>query len=107
MVIQRIQTLWLFIALVFMAVIGFRPIASFESTDIFLTDAPVLLVIDILVAALLIISIFTYKNLRLQKKITMLSVIMMAALATGGGFSFSATPPTRLSNFLAASFCLF
>lgn len=86
MVIQRIQTLWLFLALVFTVVIGFRPIAWNADKGIFLSDAPVLLIIDALIAVLLFISIFTFKNLKLQKKITLLSMVLMAVLAVGGGF---------------------
>lgn len=93
MVIQRIQTLWLFIALVLMAIIGIQPIATDGATEIFLSDAPVLLVVDILVCVMLIISIFTFKNLGLQKKITILSVVLMAALACGGGFYLFRTAP--------------
>lgn len=86
MVIQRIQTLWLLVALILTALIGIRPFAWQADTAIFLTDSPVLLVIDILIGMLLLISIFSFKNLKLQKKITALSIVMMFVLAIGGGF---------------------
>lgn len=86
MVIQRIQTLWLLIATCFMAALYVRPIAWVTDKALFVNDFPVLTVIDILIAVLLIISIFTFKNLKLQKTITRLSLLLMAVIAVAGSF---------------------
>lgn len=86
MVIQRIQTVWLLVALVFMIFIGIRPLASTAAGPLMLTDMPVLLVIDILIGILLFLSIFMFKNLKLQKKVTILSMVMMAVLGVASTF---------------------
>ncbi len=86
MVIQRIQTVWLLVALVFMIFVGIRPIASSAGSGIFLTEMPVLVVIEALVGILLFLSIFLFKNLKLQKKVTLLSMVMMAVLGAAGAF---------------------
>ncbi len=86
MVIQRIQTLWLLIAAGMMAALYIRPIAWSADKAVFLSDFPVLTVINVLIAMLLIISIFTFKNLKLQKTVTRLSLVMMAVIAVAGGF---------------------
>lgn len=100
MVIQRIQSLWLLIALGFTALLGFRPIAWVADKAVYLKDAPVLVVIDILVAVLLLISIFTFKNLKLQKKITVLSVMLLAVMAVAGGFFLYNNAPTAKLEWL-------
>ncbi len=86
MVIQRIQTVWLLIALVFMVFIGLRPIATSPVGPVMLSDMPVLVVIDVLIGILLFLSIFMFKNLKLQKKVTILSMVMMAVLGVVSGF---------------------
>lgn len=97
MVIQRIQTVWLFIALVFMIILGCRPFVHSGTTAMMLSDAPVLLIIDILVAVLLFLSIFLFKNLKLQKKVTILSMVMMAVLgASGAFFIYNNIPDAKL-----------
>lgn len=92
MVIQRWQTLLLLLAAVLMAVINFLPVASLADaanpnsyTAMFTTDAPVLVVIDGLICALLFIGIFLFKNLRLQMRVTILTILLMCVLAVVGG----------------------
>lgn len=84
MVIQRIQSLWLLIATVLMIIIGVRPFAWEGDQAVFLNDFPVLAVINWLIACLLFIAIFTFKNLKLQKTITMVSLLLMVVLAVTG-----------------------
>lgn len=84
MVIQRIQTLWLLIATVLMVVIALRPFAWVESQPVYLIDFPVLAIITWLTACLLFISIFTFKNLKLQKAITLICLFLMVGLAVVG-----------------------
>lgn len=84
MVIQRIQTLWLLIATVIMVVIGLRPFVWVGDAPVYLSDFPVLAIIDWLIAVLLFICIFTFKNLRLQKNIALISLLLMVVLAITG-----------------------
>lgn len=53
--------------------------AETVATKHFITEAPILLVVNLLIAALLVISIFMYKNLRLQMKTTLMVMILIAA----------------------------
>lgn len=82
MQIQRIQTLMLLIAAIFMAVFCCTPFASIQAGNaavhaIYAKDAPVLLIVNILIAALLVLSIFMYKDLQRQMKLTVLSMILI------------------------------
>lgn len=92
MQIQRIQTLMLLIAAVFVALFCFTPFASHIPTEnaevvkIFAKDAPVLLVLNLLIAVLLIIVIFMYKNLRQQMRMTILSMVLICASIVTSGF---------------------
>ncbi len=82
MVIQRLQTLFLLIAVIVMCAFCALPYATGTAengttVEIFAKDAPVLLIVNILIAVLLFISIFMFKNLRQQKKVTLLSMILI------------------------------
>lgn len=85
MVIQRIQTLWLLLASVIVAIYSFLPkgvIASAEldsnsATIIQATDIPVLLVVELLIAVLLFIAIFLFKNTKRQKRVTIISMLLI------------------------------
>ena len=89
MVIQRWQSVLLFLATILMVAINFSPLA--QSADAartpatFVSDAPILLTLDILVAALLFISIFLFKNLRLQIRVTLLSILLICVLTVCAG----------------------
>ncbi len=72
----------LLIAAIFMAVFCFTPFASIQAGNaaaqaIYAKDAPVLLVVNILIAVLLVLSIFLYKDLRRQMKLTILSMVLI------------------------------
>ncbi len=72
----------LLIAARFMAVFCFTPFASIQAGNaaaqaIYAKDAPVLLVVNILIAVLLVLSIFLYKDLRRQMKLTILSMVLI------------------------------
>lgn len=85
MVIQRWQSLLLLIATILVAIFCFTPIAREASANggqmltHTLSEAPVLLIVNILIAALLTISIFMYKNLKQQRKLTILTIVLMSA----------------------------
>lgn len=92
MQIQRIQTLMLLIAAIMAAVFCFVPFASQPlaeggpATSIFAKDAPALLVLNIVIAVLLFILIFMYKNLRMQIRMTILSILLICASIVTCGF---------------------
>lgn len=80
MVIQRIQTLMLLVAAILMAVFCFTPYgtaAGEPARAIFVKEAPALLVLNITIAALLVISIFMYNNLKRQMRLTLLAVLLI------------------------------
>lgn len=84
MVIQRIQSLYLLIATVLLIVIGCRPFAWIAETPVYLNQFPVLAILNWLIVILLVIDIFTFKNLRLQKTIAIVSLILMIGLGVVG-----------------------
>lgn len=80
MVIQRIQTLMLLLAVILVAVFCFVPFgvtAGEPAASIFVKDAPALLTLNIVIAVLLFITIFMYKNLRQQMRMTILSMVLI------------------------------
>jgi len=85
MMIQRWQTVWLLVAAVLMAVLCFVPMALVHGVALeadsatFLSpkDFPVLIIVNALVAVLLFISIFLYKNTRRQKTLTLVSMLLI------------------------------
>ncbi len=85
MIIQRWQNLLLFVSLVLMVWSCFMPVASMPdpaaSMDTFLfpVDAPVLLVLDIVIAMLLGIAIFMYRNLKSQMSVTTITILLLIA----------------------------
>lgn len=80
MVIQRIQTLWLLLATVLMIIVGLRPFWWVGPIPVNTGDVTILAILDWLTVALLALCIFTFKNLRLQKRIALLSIAMMAVM---------------------------
>lgn len=92
MVIQRWQSLFLLIAVVLMCVFCATPYAriaaveSVEPTDVFVSDAPVFLVLNIVIAILLFLAIFLFKNLKLQMRVTLISIVLIAASVVTGAF---------------------
>ena len=85
MIIQRWQNLLLFVGLVLMVWSCFMPVASMPdpaaSMDTFLFPvvAPVLLVLDIVIAMLLGIAIFMYRNLKSQMSVTTITILLLIA----------------------------
>lgn len=97
MVIQRWQSVWLLVASICVALFCFLPMATltFEAqaaptvteeaansvTFIQLLDMnPVLFIVGLLVALLLLLNIFSFKDTKRQKKMTILSIILIAVL---------------------------
>lgn len=91
MVIQRLQSLLLLLAVVTMAMFTVSPLATYQSESglmmsVCAKDAPVLLTVSLLVAVLLFISIFMYKNLKRQMTVTLLSIVLIVATMVTGFF---------------------
>ncbi len=91
MVIQRIQTLMLFIAAALMAAFCCLPFATVAGADgatavpFHTAGAPVLLTLSIVVAVLFFAAIFMFKDLRRQMRVTILGIVLLcAAIITTG-----------------------
>lgn len=83
MVIQRWQSVLLLISAIFTALAGILPYAvTAEGADIYASQTPVLLCVDILVAAVLLIDIFLFRNLRYQMRVTQLALALIVILET-------------------------
>ena len=48
-------------------------------------DAPVYCTLNLLIALLLLLAIFMFKNIKRQKTVTLVSVVLMVASAVSGG----------------------
>lgn len=92
MVIQRWQSVWLLVAAVLVALFCFLPMAyiSAEGPEIMAADSAtfmypsdnwVMLIVGLLVAVLLILNIFSFKDTRRQKLMTIVAVVLIAVLA--------------------------
>ncbi len=100
MQIQRIQTLLLLIAAILVAVFCFTPFAQVIASDeaasatlLYTSDAPVFLILNIVITALLLIVIFMYKNLRQQMRMTILGIVLICASIVTSGFIMMAGEP--------------
>ncbi len=85
MVIQRWQTVFLLLAVIMMAVFCFSPFAQ-VGTDGSMQALHTHLVVNILIAVLLFLSIFMYRNLRRQMMVTLVSMVLIAASMATGAF---------------------
>lgn len=90
MVIQRWQSVFLLLASVMMGIFSFIPFATQISDNDGIMrfvpmDAPVYCILNLLVALLLLLAIFMFKNLKRQKTVTLISVMLMVASAVSGG----------------------
>lgn len=115
--IQRVQTLYMFAGVVFAVVLLFMPIAGFtlgngETFRYSLTSYPSFvsdsldggvlltpLVTTLLVAVVLLITIFLYRNRRLQRKLLLVSVVIN--LATLGGLFYASDQINQLSRVVS------
>lgn len=78
------------------------PVEGKEAAVLYLTDFPVLMIVDILIAVILFISIFMFKNLRMQMKVTLLSIMLICCLAVGGAFTLTIGSPQAEIEALGA-----
>lgn len=91
MVIQRWQSLFLLIAVILMCVFCATPFAQIKAAEaaaapVYAQDFPVFLILNIVIAALLTIAIFLYKNLRLQMRITLITILLIATSVVCSAF---------------------
>lgn len=100
MVIQRWQSLLLLIAVVLMCIFCATPYAHIHAveaaaspTPVFVYEAPVFLIINIVIVLLLFIAIFMYKNLRRQMTVTIISMVLICASIVTGAFILYSTMP--------------
>lgn len=87
MVIQRLQSLYLFIGAVLMVVFLFIPMATTDASAeaIRPMDFPVYMILNVVIALIMFIAIFMYKNPKKQKMVTRMSIWLIAASAVIGG----------------------
>ena len=85
MVIQRIQTLYLFVAAIMMGLFTFLPMGYIGETVVRPSGSPVFMILNLLIAVVLIVAIFLFKNLRLQRQVTLMSIVLIAVSAVCGG----------------------
>ena len=99
MVIQRWQNLLLLIAIVLMCIFCSTPYAvraavdGAEPTSVFVKDAPVFLILNLVIAALLVIGRFLFKNLKRQMTATLISIVLVCASIVTCGFMLYASMP--------------
>lgn len=91
MQIQRIQTLLLLAAVIIIGIFCLTPFAQTTGadgsvSDVFVKDAPVLLIVNACIGVLLFLNIFLYKNLHRQMTVTLVSLLLLAGSAVGCGF---------------------
>lgn len=101
MQIQRIQTVYLIITIILIGMFCTSSLGSLtveESiTQIMVKDYPVLLIVGIATAVLLLINIFLFKNLQLQKRVTLISMLLMATLFVSALFIiYGAVPGAQM-----------
>ena len=98
MVIQRIQSVYLLIAVILMAIFAFFPVLTFEvGSKSFVYGAletgnvgmthidPLMLVLVLLVALLALIDIFLYKNLQRQMTVCFVDIIIALSMLVAIG----------------------
>ncbi|MDE6085126.1 MAG: DUF4293 domain-containing protein [Muribaculaceae bacterium] len=93
MVIQRWQSIYLLLALFAMVLVFLRPFCYIEVVQggdivsaIRPIDYPIFLIVNILTTVLLFIDIFLFKNLRLQRMVAAICIMLLIASAITVGF---------------------
>ena len=113
MIIQRWQSLLLFLAVIFVAVFCFTPYAivsvvapeavtdSATIVQIFPKDSTVLLIVNLLIAVLLFLTIFMFRNLRKQMRMTIVSMVLIAASVATTALTLWNNYPEALVNWVS------
>lgn len=84
MVIQRWQSVLLFLVFILILTFALTPFATYTgqgnaSAGLFVYDYPVILTVTVLIAVLVFISIFLYKNLKRQMTVTLVTAFLIIA----------------------------
>lgn len=85
MVIQRWQSMYLFLASIMMGIFCYLPLASQADIDFRPYQQPVYLILNVLIAMLSLLAIFMYKNLSRQKTVVKVNAFLIAVSAIVGG----------------------
>lgn len=100
MVIQRWQSVFMFVAALLMVAVNFMSWGIIDGTvTVTPADIPVMLVINILTAVMLVIAIFMYRNMSLQKTLTRISALFVVASALVGGMAIYNNEYDGVVNF--------
>lgn len=105
MVIQRWQNLLLLIAVVLMCVFCATPYAVAPGADgapapVYVSASVVYLILNLVIAVLLVIALFFFRNLKAQMTVTLVSAILIcASLITCGCMVCFAMPEAHLLIF--------
>ena len=93
------------LAVIVMAIFCSTPFATVSATaeqveSVYLKDAPVLMIVSILIGVVLFLSIFMYKDLKRQMTMTLVSMVLrVAAIVTGIFIVYYAMPDAQLVIF--------
>lgn len=99
MVIQRWQNLLLFIAIILVGLFIATPLASVcsndsvSSTPIYVYSLPVLLILCSAIALLLVVALCRYKNLKQQKAITVMALVLLCTALIIGAIIIAVVIP--------------
>ena len=88
MVIQRWQSVFMFVAAVLMVAVNFMSWGVVDGTMwVTPVDFPVMLTLDLLTAVMLLIAIFMFRNMALQKTMVRISALFVVVSAIAGGLA--------------------
>ena len=100
MVIQRIQSLFLLLAVVCMAVYTFMPFAVKDEVSFTACDALPFLIVSIVTMLMLVINIFLYKDLRKQIRVAAINtVLVIATIPPPLALSYRCKPPFSIRGW--------
>lgn len=97
MVLQRWQSLLLFVAVILMACFMLSPMAVVGTTGLMPMDYIFIWVPAVAAALLLLIDIFMFKNLKLQMKVAAVCLLVMLAVGISSAVVIIRTPEAEIS----------
>ncbi|MDE6301949.1 MAG: DUF4293 domain-containing protein [Muribaculaceae bacterium] len=108
MQIQRIQTLFLLIAAILTAIFCFVPYAIYtpaeldpdSMTSAMVKDTPALMVLNLVLVALLFFTIFAFRNLKQQMRLTILAIVLICVSMVTTGFIIYGSLPNAVPVLL-------